>query len=96
MTSTRMVASIYAPPRYGDAAARPEDILIPDWHTNPLFYGSYSNWPIGVDNTVVHNLDAPIGRLYMAGEACSHKYNGYLHGALERCARHIALKWLIR
>ena len=89
MTSTRMVASIYVPPRYGDAAARPEDILIPDWHTNPLFYGSYSNWPIGVDNTVVHNLDAPIGRLYMAGEACSHKYNGYLHGALERCVHRV-------
>ena len=32
---------------YGDKAVAPEDILIPDWHTNPLFFGSYSNWPIG-------------------------------------------------
>ena len=32
---------------YGDKAVPPEDILIPDWHTNPLFFGSYSNWPIG-------------------------------------------------
>ena len=32
---------------YGDEAVMPEDILIPDWHTNPLFFGSYSNWPIG-------------------------------------------------
>ena len=69
---------------YGDKAVYPEDILIPDWHSNPLFYGSYSNWPIGVDKTVYDNLDAPIGNLYMAGEACSYTYNGYLHGALER------------
>ena len=69
---------------YGDKAVPPEDILIPDWHTNPLFFGSYSNWPIGVDRTVFDNLDAPIGHLYMAGEACSQNYNGYLHGALER------------
>ena len=32
---------------YGEKAVHPEDILIPDWHTNPLFFGSYSNWPIG-------------------------------------------------
>ena len=32
---------------YGEKAVPPEDILIPDWHTNPLFFGSYSNWPIG-------------------------------------------------
>ena len=31
---------------YGDKAVYPEDILIPDWHTNPLFFGSYSNWSI--------------------------------------------------
>ena len=32
---------------YGERAVQPEDILIPDWHTNPLFFGSYSVWPIG-------------------------------------------------
>ena len=32
---------------YGEAAVMPEDILIPDWHHNPLFLGAYSNWPIG-------------------------------------------------
>ena len=69
---------------YGDKAVRPEDVLIPDWHTNPLFFGAYSNWPIGVTKKVYENLDAPVGRLYMAGEACSEQYNGYLHGALLR------------
>ena len=23
---------------YGEKAVEPEDILIPDWHTNPLFF----------------------------------------------------------
>ena len=35
---------------YGTRAVEPEDILIPDWHTNPLFFGSYTNWPIGNSN----------------------------------------------
>ena len=33
---------------YGYKAVMPEDILLPDWHTNPLFFGAYSNWPIGM------------------------------------------------
>ena len=32
---------------YGEKAVRPEDILIPDWDTNPLFFGMFSSWPIG-------------------------------------------------
>ena len=44
-----VMAELYAVLKdmYGDEAVMPEDILIPDWHTNPLFFGSYSNWPIG-------------------------------------------------
>ena len=38
---------------YGDAAVEPEDILIPDWHTNPLFFGAYSNWPIGITRFLI-------------------------------------------
>ena len=69
---------------YGDKAIMPEDILIPDWHTNPLFFGSYSNWPIGsviissaififsnisgVSTEAYKNLAAPVGHLYMAGK----------------------------
>jgi len=68
---------------YGDKAVYPEDILIPDWHSNPLFFGSYSNWPIGVSMETYQNLDAPVGRLYFAGEACSKDYPGYLHGAMQ-------------
>eukprot|EP00092_Neocalanus_flemingeri_P015289 GFUD01016527.1.p1 GENE.GFUD01016527.1~~GFUD01016527.1.p1 ORF type:complete len:554 (+),score=141.96 GFUD01016527.1:120-1781(+) len=68
---------------YGDKAVMPEDILIPDWHTNPLFFGSYSNWPIGVSAEVHRNLAAPVGHLYMAGEACSTQFSGTLNGADE-------------
>ena len=25
---------------YGDSAVEPEDILVPDWDTNPLFLGT--------------------------------------------------------
>ena len=32
---------------YGEKAVEPEDILIPDWATNPLFFGAYTSWPIG-------------------------------------------------
>ena len=86
MSQEQVMAELYKvlQEMYGDRAVPPEAVLIPDWHTNPLFFGSYSNWPIGVDQTVYDNLDAPLGRLYMAGEACSRQYNGYLHGALER------------
>ena len=86
MSQEQVMAELYKvlQEMYGARAVPPEAILIPDWHTNPLFFGSYSNWPIGVDETVYDNLDAPLGRLYMAGEACSRHYNGYLHGALER------------
>jgi len=68
---------------YGDKAVPPEDILIPDWHHNPLFFGAYSNWPIGISKKTYQNLDAPVGRFYMAGEACSPNFSGYLHGAME-------------
>jgi len=68
---------------YGDKAVEPEDILIPDWHKNPLYFGAYSNWPIGVSKATYQNLDAPVGALYFAGEACSPNYSGFVHGAME-------------
>jgi len=66
---------------YGDAAVMPEEILVPDWHTNPLFFGTYSNWPVGVSDTTYKNMDAPLGNLYMAGEACGQNFSGTIFGA---------------
>ncbi|OBZ84748.1 Polyamine oxidase [Choanephora cucurbitarum] len=60
----------------------PTDILIPRWHQNPLFHGSYSNWPIGASKKHHLNMRAPLyNRLWFAGEAMSADYYGYLHGA---------------
>ena len=65
---------------YGEKAVYPEEILIPDWHHNKFFRGTYSNWPIGVDRAMYNNLCTPLSHLYMAGEACYDDV-GYLHGA---------------
>lgn len=61
---------------------KPIDILIPRWSQNPLFGGSYSNWPIGASKRHHINMKAPLNnRLWFAGEAMSADYYGYLHGA---------------
>ena len=61
----------------------PNGILIPKWHTNPLFRGSYSNWPAGYSRALQQQLAEPIGggRVVFAGEATSYKYYGFLQGA---------------
>merc|ERR1712130_21462 len=68
---------------YGDEAVMPEEVLVPDWHTNSLFRGTFSNWPTGVSDTLYKNMDAALGNLYMAGEACGHEYIGTIFGAQE-------------
>lgn len=59
----------------------PLDFFFPRWHTNPLFRGSYSNWPPAFTSQHLDNLRANVGKLYFAGEATSRKYFGFLHGA---------------
>ncbi|CEG76118.1 hypothetical protein RMATCC62417_11056 [Rhizopus microsporus] len=67
---------------YGDHVPEPTDILFPRWHSNPLFRGSYSNWPIGELSQHHINMRAPLhNRLFFAGEALSAKYYGFLQGA---------------
>ncbi|KAI0668914.1 amine oxidase [Trametes maxima] len=52
------------------------------WHSDPLFRGSYSNWPASFFSDHHDNLRANVGpRLWFAGEATSQKYFGFLHGA---------------
>ncbi|CAL1697874.1 unnamed protein product [Somion occarium] len=54
----------------------------PRWHNNPLFRGSYSNWPPSFFSGHHQNLRAAVeDRLWFAGEATSQKYFGFLHGA---------------
>lgn len=58
-------------------------LFIPDWDTNPLFLGSYSNVPLGVTNQTYAILRDPLGdRLFISGEVTSQKYSGFVHGGL--------------
>ncbi|KAJ3503636.1 hypothetical protein NLJ89_g8342 [Agrocybe chaxingu] len=59
----------------------PTDFYFPRWQANPLFRGSYSNWPPSFASQHMDNMRANIGRLYFAGEATSRKYFGFLQGA---------------
>ncbi|TDL27142.1 amine oxidase [Rickenella mellea] len=61
---------------------QPTDFFFPRWHTDPLFRGSYSNWPASFATAHQSNLRATVSdRLWFAGEATSFKYYGFLHGA---------------
>ncbi|XP_074658297.1 uncharacterized protein LOC141911215 [Tubulanus polymorphus] len=68
---------------YGAQVPEPVEILVPDWHTNPLYYGSFSNWPPWMSADTHALMGAPLNHtLYFAGEAYSVGYYGYLHGAM--------------
>lgn len=70
---------------YGADVPEPLDIVIPRWHSDPLFRGSYSNWPLGVLDEHHSNLGQPVvlgeARLHFAGEATSYEMFGYVNGA---------------
>ncbi|KAI0049732.1 amine oxidase [Auriscalpium vulgare] len=54
----------------------------PRWHSDPLYRGTYSNWPASFVEGHLTNLRANVGqRLWFTGEAMSEKYYGFLHGA---------------
>ncbi|KDQ23864.1 hypothetical protein PLEOSDRAFT_162138 [Pleurotus ostreatus PC15] len=62
------------------------DFFFPRWHSDPLYRGSYSNWPASFTRDHHDNLRASVSvggreRLWFAGEATSFKYFGFLHGA---------------
>ncbi|KAI8065116.1 hypothetical protein BC940DRAFT_356663 [Gongronella butleri] len=66
---------------YGDDIPEPTDMVFPRWHSNPLFRGSYSNWPIGELDQHHLNMKAPLNnRVFFGGEAMSKEYFGYLQG----------------
>ncbi|KAI9307424.1 hypothetical protein BJ944DRAFT_255002 [Cunninghamella echinulata] len=66
---------------YGNDIPEPTDMKFPRWHSNPLFRGSYSNWPIGELDQHHENMRAPLkNRVFFAGEAMSKRYFGFLQG----------------
>ncbi|CAL1696662.1 unnamed protein product [Somion occarium] len=61
---------------------QPIDFYFHHWHSDPLFRGSYSNWPANFLPEHSANLRANVDeRLWFAGEATSKRYFGFLHGA---------------
>lgn len=72
---------------YGADVPEPLDIVVPRWHADPLFRGSYSNWPLGVLDEHHANLGQPVVKgdawIHFAGEATSYEAFGYVNGAWE-------------
>lgn len=73
---------------YGPDIPDPLDIVVPRWTIDPLYRGSYSNWPLGVLDQHHSNLGQPIGGgdswLYFSGEATSVEAFGYVQGAWDQ------------
>lgn len=68
---------------YGDDVPEPLDMTVPLWDHDPLFRGSYSNWPIGCSDQHHWNLRQPVadGKLIFTGEANSRESLGFIQGA---------------
>ncbi|KIY71848.1 amine oxidase [Cylindrobasidium torrendii FP15055 ss-10] len=61
----------------------PTDFFFYRWNLDPLYRGSYSNWPPSFLVEHHGNLRANVERLYFAGEATSKHSYGFLHGAYD-------------
>lgn len=66
---------------YGSNIPNATDILYKRWAHDPLFYGTYSNIPIGMTHEDYIALQTNVSRMYFAGEATSELYTGFVHGA---------------
>ncbi|XP_064396029.1 uncharacterized protein LOC135343033 [Halichondria panicea] len=65
---------------YGAPALAPTNIISFRWGLNPLFMGSYSNvFPRGIGGFT--EMARPEGRMYIAGEGTSTRYQGFMHGS---------------
>ncbi|XP_006856901.2 polyamine oxidase [Amborella trichopoda] len=78
---TKQEAMVVLRKIFGSKIPDAEEILIPRWGSDPLYRGTYTNWPIGVTEDDFDDLKAPVGPLYFTGEHTSKKFNGYVHGA---------------
>jgi polyamine oxidase len=67
---------------YGDTVVPdPDSILVSRIGSDPLFMGSFSNWPPGFSHDSFHALQASIGRVFFGGDYVNYRYYGYVHGA---------------
>jgi polyamine oxidase len=70
---------------YGQNIPPIRDIAVPRWTIDPLYRGSYSNWPLGAVDEHHLNLGKPVGAMkswiHFTGEALSAEAFGYVQGA---------------
>ena len=61
----------------------PLNVSTTDWGLDPLFNGSFSNWPFGYVEEEYIQFQEPIdNKLYFAGEASSWLWWGFVHGGI--------------
>ncbi|CAO3672569.1 unnamed protein product [Umbelopsis ramanniana] len=66
---------------YGKDIPDASHMYVPRWHSDPLYRGTYSNWPIGELEQHHINMKAPVQRVWFTGEAMSRDFFGFLQGA---------------
>jgi len=54
---------------------------VTDWSTNPLAFGSYSDWPLNYTEAEHAAMTAPHKRVHFGGEHTTPDDYGYVHGA---------------
>ena len=65
----------------GVIVPQPVNFRMSRYSQYPSYRGGWTNWPPGYTADSHRTLQAPVGRIYFAGEHSSLKYYGYLHGA---------------
>ena len=59
----------------------PVNFTMSRYSQHPLYRGAWSNWPPGYSRDNHYALQAPVNRIYFAGEHAHFEFYGYLHGA---------------
>ena len=65
----------------GVTVPEPVNFRMSRYSQYPLIRGAWANWPPGYTSDSHYALQAPVGRLYFAGDHTHVEYYGYLHGA---------------
>jgi len=62
---------------------KPLAVDIPKWGSDPLFRGAYSSDAPGTSAETRPLICWPVNRVFFAGEACSERYGGWIHGSID-------------
>ncbi|KAK3585129.1 hypothetical protein CHS0354_034260 [Potamilus streckersoni] len=65
----------------GRRIPQPVAYSIPRWYSDPLFRGAYSNWPPGYTLDTFNGLQAPVDKIYFAGDYGDRHNYGYIQGS---------------